>query len=164
MDYDFLSKIALFSRLSKDEIKQVACNFKKVKVKGGDVIFLEDSSGDDLYILTAGEVQISKKMTLLEEDDDRIEKTLITLKSSDYAFFGEVGLLGKQLRTASVIAKTDCELYSIGHDDFTKIIKESPKIGSEILWQIALKLAKILEKTDSDILKLTTALIYALKQ
>ena len=163
MDYTFLSKISLFSKLSEEDIKKVSCKLRRVHFEEGEAIFHEDSSGDELYILFSGEVIISKRMTLLEEEDDKVEKTLITLKGKDHAFFGEVGLLGKQLRTASVIAKTECELYSITHKDFNTILKEFPRIGSEILWEIALKLASILEKTDSDILKLTTALIYALK-
>jgi len=72
-------------------------------------------------------------------------------------------LLGKQLRTATVTAVTDCKLYTIDHDNFVKIIKEHHHIGVVVLWEISHKLAQILEKTDSDILKLTTALIYALR-
>ncbi len=161
MNYNFLKEITLFANLDNNELSLVETKLKKVKFKAGETIFLEDSAGNELYILYSGDVSISKKMTLLE--DDGIEKTLLTLSGDSHPFFGEVGLLGKQLRTASAIARTDCELLTINHKDFTSILKDYPNIGSNILMQIALKLASILEKTDSDILKLTTALIYALK-
>ena len=44
-----------------------------------------------------------------------------------------------------------------------QICDEKPKIAIKVLMEIAKKLAKNLERTNTDVLKLTTALIYALK-
>lgn len=158
----FLKNINLFSELTDEEVKIISDVLKLVTYKADEVIFEEDSAGNELFLLFEGEVCISKKTSFIDNQSN-INKTLISLKSEDYPFFGEVGLLGKQLRTATVTAVTECKLYTISHNNFTRIIKQHHHIGVVVLWEISHKLAQILEKTDSDILKLTTALIYALR-
>lgn len=158
----FLKNIKLFKDLTNEELDIIANSLKLVNFKAEDIIFEEDSSGNELFLLFEGQVCISKKTSFIDNQSN-INKTLIKLDAKDFPFFGEVGLLGKQVRTATAKAITDCKLFSINHDDFTKIIKEHHHIGLVILWEISHKLAHILEKSDSDILKLTTALIYALR-
>lgn len=158
----YLKNIKLFSELSSEELDIIDKTLREVNYEAGDVIFEEDSAGNELFLLFDGQVCISKKTSFIDHEID-VNKTLIKLDAKDYSFFGEVGLLGKQLRTATAKAITNCKLYSINHDSFVKIIKEYPHIGVVVLWEISQKLAQILEKNDSDILKLTTALIYALR-
>ncbi len=161
-DKGFLKNVKLFSGLSSEELDIISNSLKLVSYKADEVIFQEDSSGNELFLLFEGEIAISKKTSFIDNQSN-IDKTLIRLKAEDFPFFGEVGLLGKQLRTATAKAITDCKLFSINHDNFVKIIKEHHHIGVVVLWEISQKLAHILEKSDSDILKLTTALIYALR-
>lgn len=161
-DKSFLKNVKLFSGLSSEELDIISNSLKLVSFKADEVIFQEDSSGNELFLLFEGEIAISKKTSFIDNQSN-IDKTLIRLKAEDFPFFGEVGLLGKQLRTATAKAITDCKLFSINHDNFVKIIKEHHHIGLVVLWEISQKLAHILEKSDSDILKLTTALIYALR-
>ncbi|MCK4956723.1 MAG: cyclic nucleotide-binding domain-containing protein [Candidatus Cloacimonetes bacterium] len=161
MDINLLKKIPLFTELNTEELKIVASCLKSVKFKEGEYLFKENETGNELYILFKGQIGISKKMTLIENRNE-VDKTFIVLCAEQNVFFGEIGLLGYKRRTASASAKTDCELFSINQTDFNKISKKHPQIGFKILLQICLKLSNLLEKTDSDILKLTTALIYAL--
>ena len=101
-------------------------------------------------------------MTMINQEEER-DKTFTTLSADDYNFFGEIGFLGKvQKRTASAIAETDCELFILSKRDFFKIAEDNPVIGYKMLLEIAYKLSLLLAKADSDILKLTTALIFAL--
>ena len=162
IDKNYLKNIQLFSQLSSDELEIIGKSLRLVTYKANEIIFEEDSAGNELFLLYEGEVCISKKTSFIDDQSD-INKTLIVLNAKNYPFFGEVGLLGKQLRTATVKTITDCKLYSITHDQFEQIIKEHHHIEVIVLWEISQKLAQILEKSDSDILKLTTALIYALR-
>ncbi|MFA7057123.1 MAG: cyclic nucleotide-binding domain-containing protein [Candidatus Cloacimonadales bacterium] len=161
MEINYLQKVKIFAELTTEELTLISHSLKSVSYKANEVIFQEDSAGNELFLLFQGKVCISKKMALVDQDNN-INKTLTTLIDKDYPFFGEVGLLGKQLRTATVTAITDCKLYSIDHDRFMKIIQQNPHIGVVVLLEISTKLAMILEKADLNILKLTTALIYAL--
>ena len=162
MDLPFLKKVSLFKNLSNDELKIFASKLKHVKFKEGEIIITENEMSDVMYILYSGDVVISKKMTMIDEQQD-IDKTFIVLSSRDHVFFGEIGLLGIQKRTATCSAKSDCQFYTINHNDFINICQDNTRIGFEVLFEIARQLSHILEKTNSDVLKLTTALIYALK-
>lgn len=162
MDYTFLKKFALFKNLTTEELKIFVSKLKSEKYKTESYIIKEGESDDRLFILEKGKVCISKKMSMID-DQEKIDKTFVSLDDSQYIFFGEIGLLGTQKRTANCQAKTDCEVLSMRHKDFMEICSEHPQIGFKILFEICLKLSIILEKTNEDVLKLTTALIYALK-
>lgn len=162
MDLVFLRKITLFKELTNKELELFATNMKLVRYKQGELIIKENEVGDEMFILYEGSVNISKKMSMIDEQE-KIDKTFICLDASMHVFFGEVGILGEQRRTANCQAKTDCQLYSINHKNFMKICNEHPEIGFKVMHEISLQLARLLEKTNEDVLKLTTALIYALK-
>jgi CRP-like cAMP-binding protein len=164
MDLAFLKNVLLFKDLSSQELKLVAGKMHHVHYKEGDTIIQENEFGESMFILFKGTVEISKKMTMLDEAEEvEMNKTFITLTGDNHTFFGEIGLLCTQKRTASVTAKSDCHVYTINRKSFQHICDESPEIGLKIVSEIAKKLSENLEKTNTDVLKLTTALIYALK-
>jgi CRP/FNR family transcriptional regulator, cyclic AMP receptor protein len=162
MNLTFLKNIQLFKNLTTKELEYFASKMKLVRIKQDELIITENEMGDEMFILYEGEVNISKKMSMIDEQE-KIDKTFICLDASMNVFFGEVGILGIQRRTANCQAKTDCQLYSINHKNFMDICKEQPQIGFKVMHEISLQLSKLLEKTNEDVLKLTTALIYALK-
>lgn len=162
MDFTFLNKVDMVKNLTDQELKTISSKLKTVKYSENEFIIEENKESDKLFILYKGEVVISKKMTMIDEQE-KIDKTFITVNADDHAFFGEIGLLGLNKRTATCKAKTECTLYTIDHKDFMSICKSNPEIGFKILLEIARKLSRLLEKNNEDILKLTTALIYALK-
>lgn len=162
MDVSFLKNVSLFKELDSEELKYFASKLKHIKKNAGEPVIMENEEGDELFILYKGEVVVSKKMTMIDEDS-QINKNIIRLVPKNYSFFGEIGLICSQKRTASVTATKDSEFFMIDHKRFMHICNERPKIAIKVLMEIAKKLAKNLEKTNSDVLKLTTALIYALK-
>jgi len=143
-------------------LKTFSSKLKTVKYKESEFLIEENKENDKLFILYKGEVVISKKMTMID-DQEKIDKTFISLTADDHAFFGEIGLLGLQISTATCKTKTECTLYTIDYKDFLSICKSNPEIGFKLLLEIARKLSWLLEKTNEDVLKLTTALCYALK-
>lgn len=162
MDLSFLKKVSMFKELTSNELKTFASKLKLVKYREGDAIITEDEMSDIMYILYTGKVVISKKMSLIDEQE-QINKTFIVLSAENHVFFGEIGLLGLQKRTATCSAKTDCQFYIINHKDFMSICKDNPDIGFKVLLEISRQLSHLIERTNEDVLKLTTALIYALK-
>ncbi|MDP8269020.1 MAG: cyclic nucleotide-binding domain-containing protein [Candidatus Tenebribacter davisii] len=162
MDIAFLNKVNLVQELTTSELKIFSTKLKTVKYKENEIIIEENKESDKLFILYKGEVVISKKMTMIDERE-KIDKTFIKIYADDHAFFGEIGLLGLHKRTASCRAKTECTLYTIDYKDFMSICNTNPEIGFKMLLEIARKLSGLLEKNNEDVLKLTTALCYALK-
>jgi CRP-like cAMP-binding protein len=120
MDLKFLKQVSLLKDLTPEELEIFAKKLKLVRFKENDAIITENKLSDKLFILYSGEVCISKKMTMIDEQE-QIDKTFIILKSMYHVFFGEIGLLGFQKRTATATAKTDCELFTINQQDFMNI-------------------------------------------
>ncbi len=162
MDLAFLKKVDLVKELTVPELKTFSSKLKTVKYKESEFLIEENKENDKLFILYKGEVVISKKMTMID-DQEKIDKTFISLTANNHAFFGEIGLLGLQKSTATCKANTECILYTINQKDFISICTSNPEIGFKMLLEISRKLSRLLEKTNEDVLKLTTALIYALK-
>lgn len=166
MDTQFLKKVVLFKNLSPEELKIFSAKLRVKSFKAEELIIHENAESYTLYILHSGSVMITKKLTMIEyqsDEDSEINKTFTVLKSADHPFFGEIGLLGFSKRTANAIAQTDCEVYTLSQKDFLSVCNKYPLIGYKVSLEISRKLAYILEKTNEDVLKLTTALIYALK-
>jgi len=162
MDLTFLKNVNLFKDLTASELKTLASKLKIEKYNEDDFLIKENQENKKLFILYKGTVVISKKMSMID-DQEKIDKTFITLHEDDHAFFGEIGLLGLNTSTATCKTKTECTLLTIERKDYMFICKTYPEIGFKTLLEIARKLSGLLEKTNDDVLKLTTALIYALK-
>ena len=80
-------------------VKQV-----EIKMKSGDVIFKEGDTGDKMFIIRSGIVEISKII---------MHERLVLDILHNGEFFGEMSLFGSSQRTATAIAKEDCTLIVI---------------------------------------------------
>lgn len=166
MDLSFFEKVSLFQGLSREELKEVMNYFQKLEISEGEDIIKEDDIGNEMYILYKGTVQITKNLILKTSRTKftREDKTFITLDERSHSFFGEVGLLMNDKRSATVKALTPCVLYYIDRDNFQKMCDKNYKLGYIIMRNIAIVLAQRLKRNNIDILKLTTALSIALKK
>ena len=163
MDAAFLKKVTLFEKMTNEEIQIFSTKLKLQKYKIDDNIIQEGEINDRLFILYKGKVGIRKKITMIDNEKKK-DKNLAVLSDKDHNFFGEIGILDtSDAATATVIAKTECELLTINKNEFRKLCVNNPKIGYKVLFGISVRLSKLVTKTNTDVLKLTTALIYALK-
>ena len=161
IDKKAIASVQIFNGLNKRQLDLIANHLQEKTISKGKSIILENTQGDSLYILYSGNVKVTKKLTLEIENSDVEEKQLTTLKGSDLPSFGENGLVGAGKRTASVYALTDCVTYRLTQADFSKIINYDPLAAFGIMKNIAITLAKRLESTDEDVVKLATALSIA---
>ncbi len=164
---EFLKKVYLFHNIPEPYIRKL---IKEMKIqhfpKGADII-REGETGDSMFILFSGKVSITKKMTLFADYQEmsRVDKALITLKDTDYAFFGEMSLTGEtEQRSATVKAETDCVLGELPNRVIYQLINENPDFGAKFYCNLSKVLADRLRKANRDVLKLTTALTLALEE
>ena len=108
-----LRSLPLFAPLSAPVIERLASRLDPVEVDAGTAIVRQGDPGDRFYIVTAGEVEVSK--------DGR---PLATLEKGD--FFGEIALLRDVPRTATVTARTNVQLYALERDDFLEAVTGHP--------------------------------------
>lgn len=92
--------------------------------KAGDVIISEFEPGETFYLITQGEVQITKCI----KDHN---KSLDILSSG--AFFGEMAILDNSQRSASCIARTDVSCLEFNKENFKTLVLGNPQIVMNLL-------------------------------
>jgi len=150
-----LSNIVLFEDF-KDNIevlKKIEGLFTEVKVKKGAVIIKEGDEGDELYIIKSGAVRILKN-TLQNE-----AYTVVNLNAGQNVFFGEIGLLLNDKRSATVTAEVDSTFMVTNRKKFLTFGEKEPYIALLISRQLAQMLSKRLTKSNQDVVTLFSALV-----
>jgi CRP/FNR family transcriptional regulator, cyclic AMP receptor protein len=161
-DFDFFQKINLFQDLTPEEIQIVLSHAAPREFAAGEVIIQEGEHGASLFIMCTGEVEITKKLTMVLDEDTPKERVMIRLKAEDGVYFGEMALLENETRSATVTAVTACQLLELSQLDFLELIQRNPAMGVKLLLRLAQVLSRYLRKTNQDVVKLTTALAISL--
>lgn len=162
MDATFFQKIFLFQDLEEAELHQILSRTMPRNFPAGEVIIREGDPGDSLFIMQAGEVEITKQLTLVLDEDTPKERVFIRLNAENGVYFGEMALLENETRSATVTALTDCSLLELHQKDFLDLIGMNPAMGVKLLLRLAQVLSGHLRKTNQDVVKLTTALAVSL--
>ena len=161
-DSQFFQKIFLFQDLTTQEIDKVLSLAEPRAFPAGAVIIHEGEAGNSMFIMAQGEVEITKRLGIVLDDEAPRERIIISLKAEEGVCFGEMALLENEPRSATVTASTDCHLMEMGREDFLRLVRENCDMGSKILLRLAQLLSKYLRKTNQDMVKLTTAMAIAL--
>ena len=150
-----LKKISLFRGLVSDttRLAKLARIVSWRQCRAGDHVIREGEEGSELYILNKGVVNVAKR-TLAQET-----YTIVTLREDEDAFFGELALMDKEVRSASVVATSDCEFLVITQDDFLRVGDDDPWLGLLVTRAIGEVLSKRLRKTSEDMVMLFEALV-----
>ena len=104
--------------------------------RAGDVLFMEGDTGEEMYVIQSGTVQVSKRI-----GDE--ERPLATLGRGE--FLGEMAILNGKPRTASAIVIEDAKCLVIDGKTLESMISKSP----EIAMRLVKKLAKRLDAADA---------------
>lgn len=145
-----LVKLPLFCDfdINKDDdvrmLKQIYDNLSIVPFKSGEVIIREGEMGDELFILYEGEVLVTRETPV----GDVI--ALATLNSSMNVFFGEMAIINKDTRSATITANTDCLCLSIAGEKFMAVCDREPVLGYRVLSVLAKRLANNVRSANKD--------------
>ena len=122
-----LSGVWLFSECSRAELKSIERKTKSEHVAGGKTIVHEGETGTVFYFIVDGKATVT-----------RHGRKVADLGPGQY--FGELSLLDRLPRTATVKAATDLTLLAIGQRDFEAILKDSPSTTRKLLVATASRL------------------------
>ena len=100
--------------------------------KQGEIIFRQGDPGDSMYDIFSGRVGVYAAYGTANE------KLLTELKANE--FFGEMGLLEKAPRSATVVALEDTAVYVIGEADFNDYFNKHPEKALQIMRQLSQRL------------------------
>jgi len=112
-ELELLQAIPIFAPLSAATLEQLAVSLEPIRVEAGTAIVRQGESGDRFYVVDDGHVDIAVDGEASGE-----------LGPGDY--FGEIALLRDVPRTATVSARTDVLLHTLGRDDFISAVTGHP--------------------------------------
>ena len=95
--------------------------------KAGDVIFREGEPGRFMYVISGGEVEILIGPQVVET-------------AGAGSIFGEMALIDGGARSATAVAKTDCELVGIDQKRFEFLVQQTPFFALEVMQVMAERL------------------------
>jgi CRP/FNR family transcriptional regulator, cyclic AMP receptor protein len=129
MDAARLKSIPLFSELSDRQRDQVARWADEVDVKAGKHLVDQGRFAYEFFVIEEGTAEVSR-------DGDH----LTDLGPGD--FFGEIGILEDEPRTASVVATSDMTLIVMTDRDFREMTRALPQVAETIKHTMELRLKK----------------------
>lgn len=123
-----LAKVEFFRGLSKRELEQLAQWTDRVSVSQGHELAREGEFAHEFFLIEDGIADVV-------QDGDKIA----TLGPGD--FFGEIGLLETERRTASVVAASDMQLIVMFQREFKQMEREMPNVAERIRSAIRARLS-----------------------
>jgi CRP/FNR family transcriptional regulator, cyclic AMP receptor protein len=127
-----IASTTLLSRLPERLSAQLFAGAKSCHLHAGDTLFAAGDSGDGCYRLERG---LLKVIITSPQGEERI---LAILGPGEIA--GELSLIDRQPRSASVVAVKDCELSCISQKNFEKCTKQEPDVYRYLVHVLALRL------------------------
>lgn len=122
-----LAKVPLFSACSKKELQTIARASDDIEVPKGKVLVQEGKPGHEFFLILGGNAAVK-----------RGKKTIAKLGPGQY--FGELALLDRGPRSASVEATSDLDVLVLGQREFAGVIDEVPSLAHKLLTSMAQRL------------------------
>src|SRR6266540_2349261 len=117
---ELLKKVPLFSRLDKKALQDVGHIADELDLPAGKEMATEGDRGREFFVLLDGEAEVTRRGSRIN-----------TMKQGD--FFGEIALVTKMPRTASVVVITERA--------FDALLKKSPEVGRSVAEALAERVA-----------------------
>jgi CRP/FNR family transcriptional regulator, cyclic AMP receptor protein len=135
MKLDLIRRIPLFSTLTDEEFIPLQDVFVLRAYNKNQVIFLEEETGNYMYLVLSGKVKVSKAGAGGKETILAIHRT------GD--FFGEMSLLDGKTSPATVSAMEDSKIISVSGIDFHKHLMHNQKVLLQIINVLCARLRQV---------------------
>ena len=154
---NFLKQSDIFFQFTPTQLELVANICQEVTFQKDDLIFKENTSSKELYIIVQGEVNIVVDPSLVGGAEDGAENRIIATMRRGQSF-GEVALVDEGLRSASAwAAQNDTRLLIILRDKLIMLCETYPQLGYRLMYNLAADLAMKIRNTD---LRIREQLLY----
>ena len=132
-----IANVSLFSTLSERELDELIAVARTIELAARAQLFHKGDQGTQVYVVIRGTL---KALTTSDHGDDVVFSIL-----GEGEVFGEIALLGRPQRTATVSAITPCELLVIDRRDFLAFLRSHPEAAIELLSVLAERLTRVSE-------------------
>jgi CRP-like cAMP-binding protein len=131
-----LETVHLFQSFKPDELRTLATGMSHMIYTAGERITRQGAVAHWLYVMTSGTADIR---VATKEGEHAI---VAHLKAPD--FFGEMGLMTGEPRTADVIATSDVECFRLGKGPFQQVLLQRPEIVDELSRKLAARRVELM--------------------
>lgn len=125
---DLIRKVPLFARCSRAELKEIATLADEIDLREGKEMTREGSPGREFFVLLEGTADVKKN-----------SRKVNTLGPGD--FFGEIALVSREPRTATVIATSPVRALVITDRSFRRLLDDAPQVQTKVMEAMAERLA-----------------------
>ena len=108
---------------------------KERRFVAGEVIFDDESEGEEIYLIAEGRIKITKTTRYGEET------LLALLHAGD--FFGELELLDIRPRSARAVSIEDSVTFTLHKNEFDKLLRENHPFSINLIQMLSLRLRTI---------------------
>ena len=121
---ELIKKVPLFAGLSKRELEQIAAIADEIDLREGKELTRQGKAASEFFVLLEGSADVTK-------DGQRINQL------GDGDFFGEIALVSRSPRTATVTATSPIRTLVITDRSFRRLVEDSPEIQLKVLEALA---------------------------
>ena len=125
---ELLASVPLFSGCSRRELEQIASIADETNVPEGRTIIEQNQPAHEFFALIDGTADVRRN-----------GRKISTMSGGD--FFGELALIARTPRTATVTTSSPARLLVIRGRDFERVLAEAPSIAVKILRELGGRLA-----------------------
>ncbi len=126
-----LSRCDLLRHLPPEEIEQILPCVRPRHLEEGEILFRAGAPGDALYIVARGKVDVLADAVPGEQVPGRVDGEKLAELGEGQAF-GEMALLGKTPRTATIRSATSTDLLEIGGEDFERMVAADFQLAAAV--------------------------------
>lgn len=131
---DHLSGVPLFAACSKKELGLIAKATGQLSLPDGHVLTKQDEPSREAFVVVDGKVVVKR--------NDRKVAEL-----GPGSMIGELGLLDRGPRTATVVADGSVDVLVIGPREFSALLDDVPSINHKLLKSLAAMVRELDSKT-----------------
>src|ERR1044071_8782182 len=133
MNLQDLRSSDLFQGLSDEELKQLMDMAEPVNLRAGEILIKQGELGDSAYVVISGDFEVQKQSG----------QSLIRIDVRNPGdVVGEMALLSRGPRNATLIAKTDGEVLRIPQEAFEKLLSSSTTAAMAVLHWVMTRLTQ----------------------
>jgi len=125
---DLIRKVPLFVRCSRTELKEIAMLADEIDLNEGKEMTRQGTPGREFFVLLEGSADVKKN-----------NRKVNTLGPGD--FFGEIALVSREPRTATVTATSPVRALVITDRSFRRLLDDAPRVQTKVMEALAERLA-----------------------
>jgi CRP-like cAMP-binding protein len=137
----FLINLPIFSSFNVDELSVFAKHMSFIHLQRGEYLFVEGDQGTFMGFVVSGILEVQKKA----DTGENITLARLTKGSS----IGEMALIDKSPRSATVIAKQATTVVTLTDKGFELLAEKYPPLGIKVIQKVARLLSLNMRRTSS---------------